>query len=96
MESINENAIIPPLTPTATTITGQPIVKRKSPTKDTIIFSLIFIVILLWSYTLYLWMICCFNWSASIYKQALASIVTSSILTIVAIVVVIVLSRLKR
>lgn len=88
MESIIE-------VPTETPV--EPIIKKKSSTtRDAVIFSLIFIVVLLWSYTLYLWMICCFNWSTPIYKQALASIVTSSIVTIIAIVIVIVLNRLKR
>lgn len=74
---------------------GNSIIKRRTPIRDAIIFSLIFIVVLIWSYSIYLWMICCFNWSTSIYKSALASVVAASIITIVAIIIVIVLSRLR-
>lgn len=69
---------------------------KTSLVRDCIIFSLIFIVILMWSYTIYLWMLCCFNWSNKIYKTALSSIVASSIVTIIAIIIVIVLSKLRR
>jgi hypothetical protein len=71
-------------------------VTKKSIVKDSIIFSLIFIVILMWCYTIYLWMLCCFNWSTNTYKYALSSVIASSIVTIIAIIIVIVLSRLRR
>jgi hypothetical protein len=70
--------------------------KKSSSIRDFIIFSLIFIVILMWCYTFYLWMICCFNWNTSIYRNSLAAIVASAIVTIIAIIIVIVLSLLRK
>lgn len=70
--------------------------KKKTPVKDAVVFSLILAIVLVWVYTLYLWMLCCFDWSTAVYKFALSSIVTASIITVVAIVIIIVLGKLTK
>lgn len=71
--------------------------KNETPKiKDMIVFCLIFVVILMWSYTIYNLMLCCFNWSTKVYRTTLGSVVASSIVTIIAIIIVIISVKIKK
>lgn len=63
---------------------------------DIIIFSLIFMVILFWCYCIFLWIEFAFRGESKLLKTSLSSIITASIITILAIIIVFILRKLCK